>query len=405
MNKINFLQKKYVLPLIALPFLIFIAYMINQFKPTKELSNLVEVEELNAQLQDPTSSPTPSNNTTGGKLNALKQRLKREGDFTGIQNVETEIVQDEMVQNSSSLYTTEEMRAIDSINQVNAIRAEELRQGIDRYRSQDFTKEDSAISQAPPVTNDPFAQQNPDGEPLSPEEIQRRKIEEQMRRLDSITEARSIKVGQNAKKEVEETTAEVIENPEQQTNRYQEQVIEVKRSKEVNNAYFNTVGNYDYNLGISAILDEGLKVVQGSRVRIRLLEEATIGEFRLQPGEYLYGIVSGFSAQRVKINITSIMLNGTPTKVNLSVYDIDGMEGFYIPQSAFRDAAKEAGGKASQQNITVNSGAGSGIAQFTYKMLQDLYQSSTQAISKNIRQNKVKLKYATQVFLVNKDEQ
>ena len=405
MNKINFLQKKYVLPLIALPFLIFIAYMINQFKPTKELSNLVEVEELNAQLQDPTSSPTPSNNTTGGKLNALKQRLKREGDFTGIQNVETEMVQDEMVQNSSSLYTTEEMRAIDSINQVNAIRAEELRRGIDRYRSQDFTKEDPAISQAPPVTNDPFAQQNPDGEQLSPEEIQRRKIEEQMRRLDSITEARSIKVGQNAKKEVEETTAEMIENPELQTNRYQEQVAEVKRSKDVNNAYFNTVGNYDYNLGISAILDEGLKVVQGSRVRIRLLEEATIGEFRLQPGEYLYGIVSGFSAQRVKINITSIMLNGTPTKVNLSVYDIDGMEGFYIPQSAFRDAAKEAGGKASQQNITVNSGAGSGIAQFTYKMLQDLYQSSTQAISKNIRQNKAKLKYATQVFLVNKDEQ
>ena len=405
MNKINFLQKKYVLPLIALPFLIFIAYMINQFKPTKELSNLVEVEELNAQLQDPTSSPTPSNNTTGGKLNALKQRLKREGDFTGIQNVETEIVQDEMVQNSSSLYTTEEMRAIDSINQVNAIRAEELRRGIDRYRSQDFTKEDPAISQAPPVTNDPFAQQNPDGEQLSPEEIQRRKIEEQMRRLDSITEARSIKVGQNAKKEVEETTAEMIENPELQTNRYQEQVAEVKRSKDVNNAYFNTVGNYDYNLGISAILDEGLKVVHGSRVRIRLLEEATIGEFRLQPGEYLYGIVSGFSAQRVKINITSIMLNGTPTKVNLSVYDIDGMEGFYIPQSAFRDAAKEAGSKASQQNINVNSGVGSGIAQFTYKMLQDLYQSSTQAISKNIRQNKAKLKYATQVFLVNKDEQ
>lgn len=225
-----------------------------------------------------------------------------------------------------------------------------------------------------------------------------------MRRLDSITEARTIKVGQNAKKEVEETTAEMIENPEQQTNRYQEQVAEVKRSKEVNNAYFNTVGNYDYNLGISAILDEGLKVVQGSRVRIRLLEEATIGEFRLQPGEYLYGIVSGFSAQRVKINITSIMLNGAPTKVNLSVYDIDGMEGFYIPESAFRDYTKEAGSKASNQNITVNAG-GTGVTQFTYKLLQDLYQSSTQAISKNIRQNKAKLKYATQVYLVNKDEQ
>ena len=99
------------------------------------------------------------------------------------------------------------------------------------------------------------------------------------------------------------------------------------------------------------------------------------------------------------------MVKGKPTKVNLSVYDIDGMEGFYIPQSAFRDAAKEAGSKASQQNINVNSGVGSGIAQFTYKMLQDLYQSSTQALGKNIRENKAKLKYATQVYLVNKDEQ
>lgn len=405
MNKINFLQKKYVLPLIALPFLIFIAYMINQFKPTKEASNLVEVEEFNSQLQDPTSSPTSSNNTTGGKLDALRQRLKREGDFTGIQNVETEVVQDEMVQNSASLYTTEEMRAIDSINQVNAIRAEELRQSVDRYRSQDFTKDDPAIPQTTPVANDPFAQQiqKPDGEQLSPEEIQRKRIEEQMKRLDSITEARSIKVGQNARKEIEETATQMIEQPEQHT--YQEQTVEVKRSKEVSNAYFNTVGNYDYNLGISAILDEGLKVVQGSRVRIRLLEDVAIGNYGLKAGEYLYGIVSGFTAQRVMITINSIMVNGKPTKVNLSVFDIDGMEGFYIPQSAFRDAAKEAGSKASQQNINVNSGVGSGLAQFTYKMLQDLYQSSTQALGKNIRGNKAKLKYATQVYLVNKDEQ
>lgn len=403
MNKINFLQKKYVLPLIALPFLIFIAYMINQFKPEEKTSSLVEVEELNGQLQDPTATPTTSNNATGGKLQALKNRLRREGDFTGIQNVETEEVQDEMIQNSSSLYTTEEMRAIDSINQANAIRAEELRQSVDRYRSQDFTKKPETETPETVIT-DPLAQNDgEDSEQLSPEEIQKKKIEEQMRRLDSITNARSNRAGQNARQAIEETTTQIIEHPEHHT--YQEQTVEVKRSKEVGNPYFNTVGNYDYNLGISAILDEGLKVVQGSRVRIRLLEEITLGEYRLKAGEYLYGIVSGFTAQRVMISITSIMVNGKPTKVNLSVYDIDGMEGFYIPQSAFRDAAKEAGSKASQQNINVNSGVGSGIAQFTYKMLQDLYQSSTQALGKNIRENKAKLKYATQVYLVNKDEQ
>lgn len=402
MNKINFLQKKYVLPLLVLPFLIFIAYVIHQFKPSNESSNLVEVEEFNPQLQDPTSNPVTNNGSTGGKLEALRNRLRREGDFTGIQNVETEIVEDEMVKNSSSLYTTNEMRAIDSINQVNAIRAEQLKQDIEAYRSQDYTKDPNA--QVTTSQTDQQGLQNPyvDNDGKSPEEIQRLRIEEQMRRLDSITTARYGTVGTNARKEVEETATEIIEAPEHYT--YQEQVVEVRRSKEMNNAYFNTVGNYDCNLGISAILDEGVKVVQGSRVRIRLLEDVIIGEYKLQAGNYLYGVVTGFTAQRVMITINSILLNGKPTKVNLSVYDNDGMEGFYIPKSAFRDYAKEAGSKASNQNITINSGA-AGIAQFTYKMLQDLYQSSTQALGKNIRENRATLKYATQIYLVNKDEQ
>lgn len=398
MNKINFLQKKYVLPLLALPFLIFIAYMINQFKPEEKTSNLVEVEELNAQLQDPTSSPVASNSTTSGKLDALKQRLRREGDFTGIQNVEVEEVPDEMVKNSSSLYTTYEMRAIDSINQANAIKAEELRRDIEKYRSQDYTKQNPEEVNANTELFD-------DGQ--SPEEIQQKRIAEQMRKLDSLTQVKSNNTGKALRKETEGSTTEFLQNPDEPIkNRYLEQTVEVKRSKEVENTYFNTVGNYDYNLGISAILDEGLKVIQGSRVRIRLLEEVTVGQFKLKAGEYMYGTVTGFTAQRVLITINSIMVNGKPTKVNLTVYDIDGMEGFYIPQSAFRDATKDAASKATQQNVTINSGIGAtGLAQFTYKMLQDLYQSGTQAISKNIRQNKARLKYATQVYLVNKDEE
>ena len=398
MNKINFLQKKYVLPLLALPFLIFIAYMINQFKPEEKTSNLVEVEELNAQLQDPTSSPVASNSTTSGKLDALKQRLRREGDFTGIQNVEVEEVPDEMVKNSSSLYTTYEMRAIDSINQANAIKAEELRRDIEKYRSQDYTKQNPEEVNANTELFD-------DGQ--SPEEIQQKRIAEQMRKLDSLTQVKSNNTGKALRNETESSTTEFLQNPDEPIkNRYLEQTVEVKRSKEVENTYFNTVGNYDYNLGISAILDEGLKVIQGSRVRIRLLEEVTVGQFKLKAGEYMYGTVTGFTAQRVLITINSIMVNGKPTKVNLTVYDIDGMEGFYIPQSAFRDATKDAASKATQQNVTINSGIGAtGLAQFTYKMLQDLYQSGTQAISKNIRQNKARLKYATQVYLVNKDEE
>lgn len=403
MNKINFLQKKYIIPLLALPFVIFIAYMINQFKPAETNSNLVEVEELNSQLQDPVSTPNNQNNADAGKLTALKQRLKREGDFTSIQNVEAEVVEDEMIKNSTSLYTTEEMRQIDSINQVNAIKADELRQTVEKYRSKDYTASTPSETEVT-VQNVQLPQQQSGENELTPEEIQQKKIEKQIQLLDSITNAKSTAAGKAARKDIETTTTQVIEHPEQPINHHEEQPIQVKRSKEVNNNYFNTVGNLNYNLGISAILDESLKVEQGSRVRIRLLEEITLGEYRLQAGEYLYGTVTGFNAQRVIITITSIMVDGRPQKVNLSVYDIDGMEGFYVPASAFREYAKEAASKTANQNITIESGSND-VRQFSYKMLQDLYQSSTQAISKNIRQNKARLKYATQIFLVNKDEQ
>jgi plasmid transfer protein len=42
-----------------------------------------------------------------------------------------------------------------------------------------------------------------------------------------------------------------------------------------------------------------------------------------------------------------------------------------------------------------------GVEQFALGALQDAYRSTTQALSKNIKKNKAKLKYNTQVFLVN----
>ncbi|MGG6496694.1 UNVERIFIED_CONTAM: conjugative transposon protein TraM, partial [Bacteroidetes bacterium 56_B9] len=89
------------------------------------------------------------------------------------------------------------------------------------------------------------------------------------------------------------------------------------------------------------ILDETLKVTDGSRVRIRLLDDIMINDALLTKGTYLYGNVSGFKAQRVHINISSIMVDGRQMKVDLSVYDNDGQEGFFVPSSAFRDLSKD----------------------------------------------------------------
>lgn len=151
------------------------------------------------------------------------------------------------------------------------------------------------------------------------------------------------------------------------------------------------------------MLDENVKVVQGSRIRIRLLDDIRIEDAVLAKGTYIYGNVSGFSEQRVKINISSIMINGRRIKVDLSVFDNDGQEGFFVPQSSFRDLSKQIGSQLSNQNITMNTSDG-GIEQFAYNALQDVYRSTSQAISKNIKKNKAKLKYNTQVYLINNNE-
>ena len=46
------------------------------------------------------------------------------------------------------------------------------------------------------------------------------------------------------------------------------------------------------------------------------------------------------TAERVKATITSILVGDKFINVKLSVFDNDGMEGFYVPESSFREFVK-----------------------------------------------------------------
>lgn len=47
--------------------------------------------------------------------------------------------------------------------------------------------------------------------------------------------------------------------------------------------------------------------MDGSRVRLRLLDDVEIGELVVPKGSYLYASMSGFGDQRVKGNVKSLM--------------------------------------------------------------------------------------------------
>ena len=168
-------------------------------------------------------------------------------------------------------------------------------------------------------------------------------------------------------------------------------------------SYFNTIADVDAepNL-IKAIIDEDIKAVDGSRVRLRLLDDVEINETVVKKGTYIYAIMSGFGGQRVKGTIKSLLVDDRIVKVNLSLYDTDGLEGLYVPQSSFRETTKDVASSSMGGSMSINDGGtGNSFSQWGMQAVQQAYSKTSNAISKAIRKNKAKLKYGTFVYLVN----
>ena len=182
-----------------------------------------------------------------------------------------------------------------------------------------------------------------------------------------------------------------------------EEASEVVKKVKTASDYFNTLAKdaKEPKL-IQAIIDENIKAVDGSRVRLRLLDDVEVGECVLKRGSYLYATVSGFSSGRVKGSINSILVNDELVKVSLSLYDTDGLEGLYVPESQFRETGKDVASSAMTSNMNMNTGmSGNTLAQWGMQAVNNAYQKTSNAIGKVIKKNKVKLKYGTFVYLVN----
>ena len=186
----------------------------------------------------------------------------------------------------------------------------------------------------------------------------------------------------------------------------EEKPSEMVKKVRTTSDYFNTLAQNEQEPKlIKAIIDENVKATDGSRVRLRLLDDVEINEHVVKRGSYLYATMSGFASQRVKGNISSIMVDDELVKVSLSLYDTDGLEGLYVPSSQFRETTKDVASGAVSDNMNMNtSGTGSNFSQWGMQAMQNAYQKTSNAIGKAIKKNKVKLKYGTFVYIINSKE-
>ena len=390
MIKVNFKQPKYIFPLVIfVPLCALIYFVMQTFGGGESGKQEVATDRINMEL------PEARAEEAGDKMYEMSRRFGDEDAFTAVGLLGEEKTEDESLEHG---YSEEELNRLDAA-EAERIRQQQEMEELERSLAESRKHINSyAYGDKTPGNDDPedFARDL--------EEIQRRSYERQ-KAIESGLGIGQEEADEAARKQRADSIARVREE-EKERNRPNL----VIKSEETNADKFHTVeaesSTADATL-IRAMIDQTTKAKEGTRLRFKLLDDVTVSGTRLKKNTYLYGTVTGFGQQRVRAAITSILVGGKFIKVNLSVFDNDGMEGFYVPESAFRDFVKDAGASTVQQNISFESdGYGSGISgeAVALQALQNMYNSATSALSSNIRKNKAKIKYNTIVYLINSDE-
>src|SRR5690606_24035731 len=81
-------------------------------------------------------------------------------------------------------------------------------------------------------------------------------------------------------------------------------------------------------------------LVNGAVIKLRLQQDIYINGSLIPRGQFLFGLVS-LNGERLEIEIESIRNKQQLLPVRLKVFDMDGIEGIYIPGAITRDVAKQ----------------------------------------------------------------
>lgn len=397
-KKLNFKQPKYIFPLILLPVILFLGYQTTKYLGKEKQPQKV-TQDLSLNLGETQDSILSKN--------AAYDDFFKKGDGRSmLDGIDKE---EDSLQNFSDNLDDQQKRYIDSLKTVRSLNngsSTDLGKGS-YYKQQskinsdekDFQRSAEMIrilnnesngqgrnasnySDSPSGLN--AAKQKKENDPV-------KMLREQMLMMDSLEKAKDPEYQSALASEKK------LKKNKEKMAAFLNSTLRVDKSSL--NPSFNSISKKKDNNFIKAVIDENLKGYLGSRIRFRLLEDINVGKHKISKGSILYGQISGFSLQRVNLNVISILNNGEILPINLSVFDMDGMQGLYIPQSDFREMLREMGANSVQGTQMDSSGES-----FFTSLFSSLFSSTSKTISNMIRQNKAKLKYNSYIFLINDKE-
>ena len=387
-KRINFKQPKYILPaLLYLP-LLFTGYFVIDIFHTKK----AEIQDPNLETTEYYNDKLPEANVSKpieGKMESMNRSYDQLKDFSAVDNIDRDEA-DAAKEEYESKYSEEERKALEASSTERELEMErQLHQSADRAAALQQQDGDYPF----PLTERERLIQSQQREQALREELEQA--------LAQLREQSAAQVTGNAAGTTPLESSRAVVSPQEEDESY-EVVKRVRQSSD----YFHTVSENEPQPDlIKAIIDEDIKAVDGSRVRLRLLDDVEIGTILLPKGSYIYAIMSGFSGQRVKGTVKSLLLYDEIVRVSLSMYDTDGLEGLYIPSSSFRETTRDVASGALGSNMSLSQGNYSNsLSQWGMQALQNAYQRTTSALGKAVRKNSAQLKYGTFVYLVNAKE-
>lgn len=153
----------------------------------------------------------------------------------------------------------------------------------------------------------------------------------------------------------------------------------------------NETGN-----AIEAVIHDTQELVVGSTVKMRLLNDGYINGRLISKDQFVYG-TAAINGERMTIAINSIRDDNSLFPVSLSAFDLDGVEGLYIPGAITRDAAKQSSDQAMQslQFMTMDQSLSAQAASAGMQAAKGLF-------SKKVKLIKVTVKAGYKILLMDK---
>ena len=330
-RKINFKQPKYILPLVLFLPLVFLGYTLSQLFGGNEEGKEegVVTDNINMTLPDAASQGV------GSKMDEMSKRFSEDGAYTAIGALGDER---ESLDSTQSGYGEDELNRIDEENARREQRQKELddlerslaesRRHINAYAG-GYPSYTSASSGGVSSTA-PSRQEELDGYARELEYIQNRSRARQ-KMMEEVLSGGSMSASSDDGSESEVSSKKEKSGDGSSSDIKKEVAVEktemVTKVPVSNADKFNTIDHQreaDEPL-IKAMIDKTTKAQEGTRLRFKLLDDVVIRNTVLKKGSYLYGTVTGFGQQRVMASVTSVLLGDKFVKVNLSVFDNDGM--------------------------------------------------------------------------------